>query len=432
MSASGDRILDTKNLVPKEGEDKIFMGTSYSGFQRYDNPKYSFFTLMEEKQRNAFWNPKEISMTNDALKFFELPEFIQEIMIRIWLFQTLMDSAQNSGLEEVLAAICTNEEAEAMFKTQGYFELIHSLSYSHIVRGIFSNSSVIFDRIADYPEIQKRVDKEVDLYNKVKNLTKNYDNFIKMEKTIHNDIQTYIDDNNITDKKELKRIYDITSIIKKNFKLVINDELSEEDKNKIILELLVGILALEGVKFYVSFLVTYVINNNYNNKIQGAARIIKLINFDEDLHTGMVSGTIQILKKTKSEGVADLINSKWFIDMAQKTFKDVLRDELEFYDYLASFGDIPTLTKKVVEDFMKYYVDDRLQSIGIEKIYNQEKTDVVKWFEDYKDMNNSNIALQESDMAVYSIGIMKNDIPNEKLKKIDRSDRSDRGKYGQK
>lgn len=360
MGSSCNSILCTDNLVPEKNKERIFFG-SYSGFQRYDNPTYMFAVTQEEKQRNAFWNPKEISMTNDALKFFELPEYIQEVMIRIWLFQTLMDSAQNSGLEEVLAGLCTNPEFEAMFKTQGYFELIHSLSYSHILRGIFADSTIIFDRISEYPEIQKRVDKEIELYRKVKNID---------------------------------TIEDIN------------------EKRKLVLELLVGILALEGVKFYVSFLVTYIINNNYNNKIQGATRIIKLINFDEDLHTSMISGTIQILKKTKVEGFSELIKSVWFNDMVVDTFKSVLEDELEFFDYLHSFGNIPTLTKKVVEDFMKYYVDLRVSSIGIDKIYNQEKTDVVQWFENYKDMNKDNSALQESDAAVYSIGILVNDIPD--------------------
>jgi ribonucleoside-diphosphate reductase beta chain len=414
MGSSCNKILCTTNLVPKNAKERIFLG-DYSGFQRYDSPKYNFAVLQEEKQRNAFWNPNEISMLADQQKFPDLPEFIQEIMIRVWLFQTLMDSAQNSGLESILAELCTNPEFEAMFKTQGYFELIHSISYSHILRGIFADSGDIFDRIADYPEIQHRVDKEILLYQKVKKLLTNVDEIIEIDNNINNAIETYITENNITDKKELKRIYDVISITKKQIKLTFNSELSEEDKNKLILELLVGILALEGVKFYVSFLVTYVINDYYTGAIAGATRIIKLINHDEDMHTSMVSGTIQILKKTKSEGMSELINSDWFKEMAQKTFKEVLKDELEWSDYLLSFGDIPTLTKVVVEDFMKYYVDNRLNSIGVDSIYNVKKSDTVIWFEHTKDLNKENSAGQESDLAVYSIGIMKNDIPDGKM-----------------
>jgi ribonucleoside-diphosphate reductase beta chain len=357
------KILDTKNLVIEKSKEKIFFG-EYSGFQRYDNPTYKFAVQAEERQRNAFWNPNEISMVNDAQKFFELPEPMQEVMIRIWLFQTLMDSGQNKGLEEVVAELCTNPEWEALFKTWGYFELIHSLSYSHLIRGIFSDATKVFDKIKDYPEIQQRIDKEVDLYTRVKHI----------------------------------------------------DELETlEEKKKLVLELLVNIFALEGIKFYISFLVTYVINNAYSNKIQGATRLIKLINFDEDIHTSFSAGLLNVLKKEQSEGFVELMNTSWYKDMAKKTLEQVYLDELSWADYLLTLGDIPTLTRPVVDQFLKYYVDLRASQLGLDKIYNQDKTDVVQWFENYKDLNKDNAALQESDLAVYSIGIMRNDIPNGEL-----------------
>lgn len=363
MGSSCDKIVCTDTLVPPKEQEKIFFG-KYSGFQRYDNPTYTFAVVQEEKQRNAFWNPNEISMATDAIKFFEMPEFIQEVMIRVWLFQTLMDSAQNSGLEEILAELCTNPEFEAMFKTWGYFELIHSLSYSHLLRGIFSDASKIFDRIDDYPEIKNRINKEIELYTRVKNIH-----------TIE----------------------------------------SDDEKKKLVLELLVSVFALEGIKFYVSFLVTYVINNAYGSKIQGATRIIKLINFDEDLHTAMGSGLIGILRKTKAEGFSELIKSQWFSDMVDQVFDKVYEDEMDFARYLMSFGNIPGLTEKVFEGFLKYYVDYRRSQIGQPKKYNQEKTETVNFFETYKDLNKDNAALQESDLAVYSIGILKDDLGEEPI-----------------
>ena len=357
------KIIETHKLVTEKSKQLIFFG-EYSGFQRYDNPTYKFAVDQEEKQRTAFWNPNEISIQADSQKFFDLPEHIQEIMIRVWLFQTLMDSGQNKGLEEVIAELCTNPEFEAMFKTWGYFELIHSLSYSHILRGIFPDASVIFDRIKDYPEIQKRIDKEIDLYTRVKH---------------------------------------------------INELESLEDKKKLVLELLVNVFALEGIKFYVSFLVTYIVNNSYNNKIQGATRIIKLINFDEDLHTAMGVGTLNIMKKEAVEGFTELMKSEWYSDMVKSTLLDCYNGEKEFFGYLTSFGDIPSLTPAVVDNFLKHYVDLRSSQLGFKNIFGSGGTDVVQWFESYKDLNSDNVALQESDLAVYSIGIMKNDLPNGKL-----------------
>ena len=363
MGSSTTKIVQVNNLVIEREKEKIFFG-EYSGFQRYDSPKYNFAVIQEEKQRNAFWNPNEISMTNDAQKFYELPDFIQEVMIRIWLFQTLMDSGQNSGLEGVLAELVTNPEFEAMVKTWGYFELIHSLSYSHLLRGIFPDSSAIFDRVKDYPEIQHRIDDEINLYSKVKN------------------------------------IHSLETL---------------EEKKKLILELLVAIFALEGIKFNVSFLVTYIINNAYGNKISGATRIIKLINFDEDLHCNMGAGLINILKKESSEGFKELIDSEWYHNMVKATFKKVYDDELDWARYLLSIGDIPTLTEGVFEGFLQSYTDKRLKQIGEPEMFKCKKMDVVQWYDNYKDLNKDNSALQESDLAVYSIGIMKNDIPEGSL-----------------
>jgi ribonucleoside-diphosphate reductase beta chain len=233
------------------------------------------------------------------------------------------------------------------------------------LRGIFSDSTKIFDRIKDYPEIQKRIDKEIDLYTRVKNI------------------------DSITDMT---------------------------DKKKLVIELLVNIFALEGIKFYISFLVTYIINNSYNNKIQGATRIIKLINFDEDIHTAMGNGTLNILKREPTEGFKELMDSEWYTSLVHDTLNQVYLDEMEWANYLRSIGNIPGLTETVVEQFLKYYVDLRSSQLGCGKIYNQEKTDVVQWFENYKDLNKDNAALQESDLAVYSIGIMKNDVPDGKMK----------------
>lgn len=387
------QIIDVKNLVTPKEEEKIF-GGKYSGFQRYDAPKYLFADKIEEQQRNAFWNPSEISMVTDSQKFFELPDDIQEVMKRVWLFQTLMDSGQNKGLEEVLAEMCTNAEFEAMFKTWAYFELIHSKSYSHILRGIFVDSSGIFDLIADYPEIQHRIDHEISLYSDVQNVYRT-----NKQITENVDIPEHLDWEN--------------SLVEINTtNPVVPDDL---DANRNIIRLMISVFFLEGIKFYVSFLVTYVINNAYGNKIPGATRIIKLINFDEDLHTEMSRGTLKILADNPEEGFADIIKSDWYVEEVHKIAKEVFASEMDWANYLLGVGKIPTLTPHVTEEFLKYYIDFRLQELGVPVLYNQKETDVVQWFKIYKDMNKDNAAMQESDLSVYSIGILKNDLKPGKI-----------------
>ena len=365
-------IVKTSNLVPGINKQKIFFG-EYSGFQRYDQPKYSFAVDIEEKMRNAFWNPKEVSLVSTRIKFPDLPEFIQEIETEILLFQTLMDSGNNRGIDDVLASKTTSPEFEAMFKTHAYFELIHSFSYSHIIREVFPNATEIFDSVKDRKEIHNRIDKEIDCFNRVSQMS---------------------------------------------------DEETEENK-KIMLELLVRIYALESLKFYISFLVTYVINNSYNNKIQGISRIIKLINFDEDMHVAVMAGTLSVLKKNTEEGFSELMSTKWYNDMVVSVFKEVVEDELSWGEHLMSFGQIPTLTSGVLDNFIKYYANMRAKTLVGGVIFpNAKKSDVETWFESYKDINKDNTAQQEAEATNYNIGILKNDTVEGVIEKYNNSNNS--------
>ena len=358
-------ILNTKNLKDDLSKRKIFLG-KYSGFQRYDSYKYRFAKEIESKMRNAFWNPEEISLVADRSKFPDLPDHIQEILTRNILFQTLMDSTQNRGLDSVMSDITTSPEWEAVFKTQAYFELIHSISYSHIIREMYSDATEVFDRIGEYKEIQHRVDSEVQMYERVLN--------------------------------------------------ELDSSPDDDAKRRMIVELCVRIFALEGVKFYVSFLVTYMINHSYGSKIQGFTRIIKLINFDEDYHTTIFAGLLNIMKRMEDEGFVDLMNSgNWYKDLVGDIFSDVTKGEIEWGKYLMSFGNIPSLTPKVLVQFVEFYSADRRNKlkIGVQKI---DSNDTVNWFQTYKDIDKDNVAGQEGEGLAYNVGILGNDIPAGKFK----------------
>lgn len=358
-----NKIVCAEQLIPKK-DIKIFLGP-YNGFQRYDFYKYGFTKSIERKMRGSFWTPEEISLITDRLKFRDLPKFVQTILTKNLLFQTLMDSGQNRGLDSVLAGLATSPEWEATFKTQGYFELIHSLSYSHIVREIFSDGATdLFDEVSNDDQIIHRIDKEITAYSQV---------------------------------AEIDFIQD------------------ETEKRKLLLELFVRIYALEGLKFYVSFLVTYTINNSYQNAIQGITRIIKLINFDEDMHVSVFAGLLNILMKNKDEGFSELMKTDWYHNMVRSIFEEVVADEIVWGEYLLSFGNVPTLTASVIEQFVKYYADDRLGRIKEEKIYNVQAFDIVDWFEVYKNPNLDNVAMQESEAIAYNIGTLKNDLDDKQL-----------------
>ncbi len=360
------------DLIVKPKDIKIFLG-KYNGFQRYDIIKYPFAKQIEANMRQAFWTPEEISLISDRENFKDLPSSAQQVIISNLLFQTLMDSAQNRGLDSIIAELVTSSEWEAVFKTQAFFELIHSLSYSHIIREMFSSdASEIFDRIYLIEEIKHRTDKEISEYTLLKEYINGY-----------------------------------------------HPEWSNETIKKNILTLLLRIYFLEGLKFYVSFMVTYMINYSYNDAISGIAKIIKLINFDEDMHVAVVGGLLRILMKEESEGFVDIFKTSWFKETVNEIVDSIVKDELKWAEYLLSFGPIPSLTIEVFENFMKYYANDRMKKIGLDPLYkNIQKTEVITWFDMYKDINKDNTAQQESTALNYNIGNMNMDYDDHDLNKM--------------
>lgn len=363
-------LVNLDQHVPVE-KQTIFFG-KYNGFQRYDIYKNSFAKIIERSMRQAFWTPEEISLIDDRENFKTLPPHIQEILIHNLLFQTLMDSAQNRGLDSIMSQIVTQSEWEAVFKSQAYFELIHSLSYSHIIREMFSsNATEVFDRIYKIKEIKHRTDKEIDAYD---------------------EIWTMLKEDTLVD--------------------------TQANREK-ILTLLIHIFFLEGLKFYISFMVTYMINSSYKDAIPGVTRIIKLINFDEDMHVAVIGGLIGILRTDAREGFSELFNNGWFEEKCYKIVDGIVKDELEWGKFLLSFGPVHSLTIDVFNNFMKYYANERLQKIGLDPLYKiSDDLEIVNWFKMYKDINKDNTAQQEATAINYNIGTMNNDIGNKDLIKL--------------
>lgn len=360
------------DLIVKPKDIKIFLG-NYNGFQRYDIIKYPFAKQIEANMRQAFWTPEEISLISDRENFKDLPEHAQQVIISNLLFQTLMDSAQNRGLDSIMSELVSSSEWEAVFKTQAFFELIHSLSYSHIIREMFSSDATsIFDKIYMIDEIKHRTDKEIQEYSLLKEYINGY-----------------------------------------------HSEWTEIETKQHILTLLIHIYFLEGLKFYISFMVTYMINYSYNDAISGIAKIIKLINFDEDMHVAVIGGLLRILMREESEGFTELFKSEWFSNKVYEIVTNIVNDELQWAEYLLSFGPIPSLTIDVFTSFMQYYANDRLKKINLKTIYPcNSKPEIVTWFDMYKDINKDNTAQQESTALNYNIGNMSMDYNDNDLEKM--------------
>lgn len=121
---------------------------------RYESVKYSWMDKMYDKQIGFFWRPQEVDTQRDGADFAGLNDVERHIFVSNLKRQILLDSVQGRAPALAFLPFASLPELEVFIQAWGFFETIHSRSYSHIIRVIYpSNPSKIFDELKDIPRI---------------------------------------------------------------------------------------------------------------------------------------------------------------------------------------------------------------------------------------------------------------------------------------
>src|SRR5210317_1269619 len=244
---------------------KMFFDDEELGMQRFDTLKYRAFDKLTDKQLGFFWRPEEVDILRDANDFKALTEHEQHIFTSNLKRQILLDSVQGRSPNLALLPVVTIPELETWIETWAFSETIHSRSYTHIIRNVYSNPSKIFDEMMDIKEI---MDCATDI-------SKYYDDLI--EYTMWYQLLGE-GTHQVASNRETKNIViDLYSLKKKLYLC------------------LMSVNILEGVRFYVSFACSWAFAEL--KKMEGNAKIIKLIARDENLHLGSTQLMLRTLKK---------------------------------------------------------------------------------------------------------------------------------------
>jgi ribonucleoside-diphosphate reductase beta chain len=337
--------------------------------QRFEEVKYKKIADFDATARGFFWQPEEISLTKDSQDFKDASDAVKHIFTSNLLRQTALDSLQGRGPTQVFTPVCSLPEVEALMYNWGFFETnIHSKSYSHIIRNIYNVPKEVFNTIHDTQAIVSMAS-SIGLY---------YD-------TLHR----------INCRKE------------------IGEAVTEHEHIKAIYLALHASYALEAFRFMVSFATSLAM---VENKIFiGNGNIISLILQDELLHKGWTAYLINQVVKEDSR----------FAQIAQECqaeviqiYKDVIREEKEWADYLFQKGPVIGLNANILKDFVDYTAVGALKDIGIKYWNPAPKTTPIPWFNKHSDTSKKQTALQENESTNYVIGIMSDAIEYEELPNI--------------
>jgi ribonucleoside-diphosphate reductase beta chain len=340
--------------------EPMFFGQNVN-IARYDQQKYPIFEALIEKQLSFFWRPEEIDLSNDRAEFSNLPENEKHIFLSNLKYQILLDSVQGRSPSVAFLPIVSIPELETWIDTWVFSESIHSRSYTHIIRNIVADPSIIFDSILDNEHIVARA----------VSVTKYYDNLIALTNKMYAN----------------------------NIDLTTNASFRKEIKTALYLTM-VSVNVLEAIRFYVSFACSFAFAER--NVMEGNAKVIKLIAKDEAIH---LSGTQHILNLF-AKGNDDPEMAEIALEQREATyqiFRDAAEQEKEWADYLFKDGSMIGLNSSILKNYIEYITNVRIKAINLDPIFDHQ-VNPLPWMNHWLSSDNVQVAPQESEITSYLTG----------------------------
>ncbi len=356
-------------------ECKMFFDESVD-IARYDTLKYGQLDKLTDKMLGFFWRPEEVDVSKDKIDFSKLTDHEKHIFTSNLKRQILLDSVQGRGPAETLMPVASIPEIEPLVMTWTFMETIHSRSYTHIIRNIYSDPSKVFDEMLDIKEI-------VDC---AEGISKYYDDFIEYSRWY----QLLGEGNHTVNRKKINiNMYDL----KKKLWMVLN-----------------SINVLEGVRFYVSFACSWAFAEL--KKMEGNAKIIKFIARDENTHLAASQSLIRLLPKDD----ADFVKIKEECEAeVVAMFEEAVDQEKQWAEYLFKDGSMIGLNSNLLNDYVEWIAAKRMKSLGIHSNYHVPQANPLPWTEKWIGGGNVQVAPQETEISSYVVGGVKQDLSNDTL-----------------
>jgi ribonucleoside-diphosphate reductase beta chain len=334
---------------------------------RYDQQKYPWIEKLIDKQLSFFWRPEEIDLYRDSKDFKLLTEHEQHVFTSNLKRQILLDSVQGRAPTAAFSPLVSLPELETWIQTWAFSETVHSRSYTHIIRNVYSDPGKIFDGLLDIQEI---VDCATDI-------SAGYDHLIQ-KGMVHNlRVAGVSPHHSSTLEYELKRALWLC---------------------------LMSVNVLEGVRFYVSFACSWAFAEL--RKMEGNAKIIKLIARDENLH---LAGTQQLLKALPTDDKDFVKIKKETEQECIKLFEDAVDQEKAWAHYLFKDGSMIGLNEELLCDYIQWIAHKRMQAVGVTSSY-KGGSNPLPWTAKWIAGSDVQVAPQETEISSYLVGAVKQDV----------------------
>jgi ribonucleoside-diphosphate reductase beta chain len=352
MTVFNSEEVDTK-------KQPMFFGKPL-GIQRYDSYKYPIFDRLTTQQLGYFWRPEEVSLQKDRSDYHTLRPEQKHIFTSNLKYQIMLDSVQGRGPGMAFAPYCSLPELEACMKVWEFMEMIHSRSYTYIIKNVYPDPSEVFDTILKEDRIMERAVTVTQAYNDFINSAHQYDNSMEWQHALEQ--VPYAQEA----RYELKR---------KLFRAVANVNI------------------LEGIRFYVSFACSFAFGEL--KLMEGSAKIISLIARDENQHLVI---TQNILKN-------------WMNGDDPEMKRIAQEEEQWMYKAFENAVNQEKYWAELLQQYVEWIANRRMKAIGLKPLYDiPAKNNPLPWTEHWISSKGLQVAPQETEVESYIVGGIKQDV----------------------
>ena len=366
MTVFNSEEVDTK-------KQPMFFGKPL-GVQRYDSFKYPVFDRLTTQMLGYFWRPEEVSLQKDRSDYQSLRPEQKHIFTSNLKYQILLDSVQGRGPGMAFAPYTALPELESAMNVWQFMEMIHSKSYTYIIKNVYPDPSEVFDTILNDERILDRA----------KSVTRAYDEFI-------NEAQQWGQSNLWKDGWENTQAKDnsLNELKRKLYRAVANVNI------------------LEGIRFYVSFACSFAFGEL--KLMEGSAKIISLISRDENQHLVLTQNIMKNWINGDDPEMQQIAEEEK--DNVISMFKNAVREEKEWAQYLFKDGSMIGLNDKLLGQYVEWIANKRMKALGIDPIYDQPlRNNPLPWTQHWISSKGLQVAPQETEVESYVVGGIKQDM----------------------
>ena len=366
MTVFNKEEVDTK-------KQPMFFGKPL-GVQRYDAFKYPVFDRLTTQMLGYFWRPEEVSLQKDRADYQSLRPEQKHIFTSNLKYQILLDSVQGRGPGMAFAPYTALPELESAMNVWQFMEMIHSKSYTYIIKNVYPDPSEVFDTILNDERILDRAN----------SVTRAYDEFI-------NEAHQWDQSNLWKDGWENSQAKDFAlhELKRKLYRAVANVNI------------------LEGIRFYVSFACSFAFGEL--KLMEGSAKIISLISRDENQHLVLTQNIIKNWMNGDDPEMQEIAREER--NNVIGMFKNAVEEEKEWAEYLFSGGSMIGLNDKLLNQYVEWIANKRMKALGIDPIYDQPlRNNPLPWTQHWISSKGLQVAPQETEVESYVVGGIKQDM----------------------